>query len=424
MDSFRRAISAIVAGRAGATLILAGGTVAAQLILLLLLPLTTRIYPPEKVGIVATLIAFVNVVGTASTLRFSTAILLPRSASGATNVMMAAFVSLALMTCVLAAFLYLGAISTKVQHYGDYSAYIVVAFVFGGINEIGSSLALRRKKYSLLATTKVLRHGGGEAGKVFLGIFSPSIVSLLAGHLVALTASTCALFSQAGVLKKRVTRLRVPGVVRAARKYRQFPIYHLPAELFRAASFNAPIFMFAVLYGPKMTGLLGMAMMMVSASSALVAQSVRQVFLSQIAREASDTRLIHDQLKQYSKWLFLAGAGITILVWFLAKPAIDIVLGDAWNGSAKFAKILSIQLVPQFLAVAIAGPIFTVLRRDVLILATEVRRMLLVFLVLGACYLWQFQPEQALYLYSFTLAVHFALIFVRAKRECTQMISP
>lgn len=405
-------------GGGGAVVVLAGGAAVAQVLLVALLPITTRLYTPGQVGVLTALLSLLNVASTFATLRLSTAILLPKSRWGAQNIIGAAFVSLLLITAIFSIVLLGLSVFLDEEGQGKYFVFVLAIFFLAGLNEIGYSVVLREKQYYPLALSKIIRHAGGEVGKISLGyILGPSVYMLLTGHAIALLAATAVFWRQMRGPVIGARRTRFATLVRAGRKYKQFPVFHLPAELVRTVSLNAPIFFFAIYYDARAIGLLGVAMMMVAGSSALVAQSVRQVFLSQVAR-LGKAQSLPPMLKRYSVWMAAGGIAMTLFVWFVAEPVLELFFNDNWYAAADFARILSIQFAPQFLAIAIAGPVFTVLRRDSLMLRVEIRRLLLVGAVLACCGWFALRPEKTLLAYTLALSTHFTLVYFRATREC------
>ena len=335
-------------------LTLAIGSGTARIIGILAIPIITRIYSPSDYGVLALYVATVSILVPAATLRYGTAIPLPRKDAFAINILALGFI-LILLYCVslFIAFYFFSDIiflQFNISELGKWWWLIVFSVAGAATYELLNSWATRKKQYSIMATTQFAQSFIGNSSKIILGLLGYKPVGLIIGQLLTQSSGS------GGLVKASLTDFRillpsikVSRIKFAAAYYKQFPIYRLPSQLMLQVSSNAPVLMMSALYGKGLTGQLSLAIMAISLPTGIISQSISSAFYAEIAKIG---RRNLDQVRHLTidiqKKLFLIGIPITILVMFLSEYMFKVVFGAEWQLAGKFAAILAPFVLLQF----------------------------------------------------------------------------
>jgi O-antigen/teichoic acid export membrane protein len=398
-----------------ATGVLVGGTAAAQVIGLLVLPLLTRFYSPDDFSLLAVYVAILTMSGAVTCMRLDAAIPLPESDDDAANLL-----ALALSSAIIVVVLY----GLVVLLFGTSLAAAVgrpeiaphlwlVPFGIGlmGLYSSFQYMAMRQKAFTLIARTKITQALVGLGSQVGMGWAGLVPLGLLLGH---------ALMSGAGVvaLAMRSLRRSAGGVAMSAvnwprmrqtlHTYRRFPQYSVAEELSNNAGIQLPILLIAAfLVGPE-AGLLFLAMRAVGTPMTIVGGAVAQVYYSHAAEYARQGTLADETTSVFKRLSRMLVVPMLALGPF-APDVFRIAFGPEWER----AGIIVIMMLPWYAFRLIASPISMVMhvrmRQRLMLMMTLAGLALRVLPLLAVL---SFAPEQATLVFAITSALFYAAIVI------------
>ncbi len=391
---------------------LASGTVAAQVIGFFLTPVITRIYLPEHLGVLATFVALTSLLVPFGTLRYNVALPLPKSDGLATNLAVACFAILAIMSLVSALFLLIFAepmlkmLSTEALL--PYWWLLIITVLGSGIYEILSTWAVREKAFKPLARTKVWQSASGSLVKIGLGLLGLQPLGLLIGHIISqaggILSLTLAFFAQFRKHLRQVTWQRVAFLLKY---YSDFPKYRLPSQFLLVFSTKAPLLFSAWLFGAETTGQLGLALTVLALPISLFGQSTGQAYYAEVARVGKkQPEQIYQITRSITQKLFLVSLLPFLILLFFGPVLFEIVFGSQWREAGVFASILAVYLFAQFVSSPLVNTL-SVFDRQWMFLRTNVVRLIGIIFVFGVAYFWQLDPELVFGIYAFALTIHY-----------------
>ena len=268
---------------------LATGAAGARTVSILTVPVITRIYLPEHMGVLSIFVALAALITPFGTLRYAMAIPLPRHDGVAANLGVLCAYSLLFVTLLVTLFLWIFAPPflqmISMEKLLPYWWLLPLAIGGSGLYEILSNWAIREKAFRPLARTRVWQSFIGSITKIVLGLLGLKPLGLLIGQVFTQAGGIFSLFmSFQGKFKKtwrHVTKKRIGFVVR---RYADFPKYRLPSQFLLIASTKAPLLIFAWQFGADTTGQLGLALTMLALPMTLFGQSTGQAYYAEIAR--------------------------------------------------------------------------------------------------------------------------------------------
>lgn len=401
--------------------VLATGSGLAKIIGVLSIPIITRIYLPEHIGILAIFMALSALLVPFGTLRYSVTLPLPKSDALAVNLARACIISLLLVTGL--SVLLLGFFATDI--FSVLSAEPLIPYwwllplsIFGaGLYEILSSWAIRKKEFKTLAISNVWQSISGAVTKIGLGLLGLKPLGLLIGQLISEASSIVAL---SNVLYKDMvrnkSRLNTTRMIFLLRYYRDYPIYRMPSQFLLIFSMQAPLLFSAWQFGSDITGQLALALMALALPITLFGNTMGQAYYAEISKIGrKQPQKIYQITKDITKKLFLISL-LPFLVLLLLGPWIfEIVFGAQWTQAGVLASILSVYLLTQFISSPLINAL-SVFNQQRLFFFINVRRTFIVILVFGASVVFDLTISLTLLMFSLSLSVHYLLIVITVFR--------
>jgi O-antigen/teichoic acid export membrane protein len=338
------------------TVKLVSGTLGGRIILLLVLPIVTRLYEPDEFKLLAVFMALVSTISVVACLRFEVAIPIAESDEDAVNLLALAIGFAAIISL---AFFGLSALADQslARWFGAPAIASYFWLVAAGIFATGcyaalQSWATRARQFSIIARTRISQAAVGAATMLCLGWLGLAPLGLLLGNMLSASAGSCAMARQLWrnnqYTIQLVSRTRMIGILY---RYKRYPIYSTPEALFNVAGMQIPIFLIAAYSGDD-AGQLFLAMQVMSAPLSLLGTSVGQVYASRAANE-----LLNGTLFQFTfsmmKRLFMIGIGPMLIAAFLSPILFPIVFGAEWLRSG----VIVAWIAPWMLFQLVASPV-------------------------------------------------------------------
>jgi O-antigen/teichoic acid export membrane protein len=398
-------------------LVLATGSMMARAIGFAAIPIITRIYTPDHLGVLSVFASFTALISPFGTLRYSSAIPLPKKDGTAVNIFVLSLSILAVISVLAWLLLWLFAPALlRLFSMNEMLPYwwLVVAAVSGaGLYEVLGAWATRERAFRPLAKTAVWQVVLSSLVKIGLGLLGFKPIGLLIGHVVS-QAGGCTSLSTSFYQKLKVNmkHVSVRRLYFVAKRYVDFPKFRLPSQFLLAFSVNAPLLFSAMLFGKEITGQLGLALTTLALPIALFGNTTGQAYFAEIAKIGrNNPEQIRQITKSVTKKLFIVSL-LPFLMLLLAGPWLFVlVFGKAWRDAGVFASILAVYLLAQFVSTPIIN-VLTVFEKQWLFLRVNIIRSLLISFVFCLSYFLSLEPFISIFIYSIVLALHYAFVSI------------
>lgn len=343
-------------GFAWDTLQLGSGTALAQVVLILTMPILSRIFPIDAFGVAALFSAIVLLISSVAGLRYDLAILLPLDdAEGycalLLNLLLALMVGLTfgllifLLRHQLAAWL-------NAPHLAGYLWFSGPAIVIFGIVNGLNYWCTRMVRYALLASSKVLSNIITVAVQLLAGFFGMTSAGfLITGNVIGRIAENSFLFRCAwtGFPKAHFKGKKLfPLMFNVAQRYRKFPIYNTWATLVNTASWMIPSFLLSFYFNTTVVGFYAAGDRVIRTPMNIIGRSIAQVFFQRGAaafREGALGQLFLDTIRL----LVRIGLLPILCLSILGKEIFSVFLGARWAEAGVYVQILALWSFVWFL---------------------------------------------------------------------------
>ncbi|QPL53817.1 oligosaccharide flippase family protein [Vibrio navarrensis] len=331
--------------------VLLSGTAAAQAITLSILPILTRIYSPEELGMLAIFTATTSILLTVSCLRMEMAIPIQKFEVEARSVLVLCIqlVTFNVIICLIFCFAIYFIFPELLGGLGKLVFLIPVGILLGGVYLAINNYAVREKEFSLISKSRLRQSISCAFIQIFGGLFGFGAIMLLLGYIFNLGAG-------AFYLKKRLLEdLDFKSFVKFEKSKEifyqniRFPKYSVVESFANTAGIQIPVLIIASSIGVAETAFLFLAMRIIQAPMALLGNSISQVFYSQASENYKEGTLSSLTLK-VSESTFKIGVGPIIFIAVVAQNIVGKALGQDWEVVGVYITTMSPWFLFQFLA--------------------------------------------------------------------------
>jgi O-antigen/teichoic acid export membrane protein len=396
--------------------ILAGGTVAGQLIVTLASPILTRLYVPDDFGTLATYSSILTVFLAVAMLRYEYAILLPEEDGPAANLLIVAELVLLCISVsvglLLPWLLKIGVLGGSMLLLAPYFWLMPIGLFGAGSYVCVSFWALRMRAYKPVARTKVTQLVSQAGAQLVLGAWISGPFGLLIGDTLGRVAGTGALIHYSLRRSGDVFRRVQPAAIwRVACRYKRFPLFSSGAALINAVSNQLPVLLLAAWYGPRVLGWYALVNRALSMPMLMIGQGIQQVFSSEGARLAvQDPPAFQRLFYRCARGLFLMGL-IPIGIVFLFGPWLfALVFGEAWREAGVYARLICPMQLVTFMSWPLSLTLSILERQDMQLL-TDIVRLAAIGGGMWACYAMGGSARAIMVVYMVAILISSATLF-------------
>lgn len=334
--------------------ILVGGTAFGQAIMVLVMPVLTRLYTPQDFSLLAVYVSILGLVTTAACLRLEIAIPIPERDEDAANLLILALGSVACVSMLVA--LAVGWVPAEIVRLvkqpalRPYLWLVPLGILFGGVYTALQFWATRKKAFSVIARTRVTQAIGGAGVQVGFGAMAHAPFGLLLGQMISNGAGVIGLGNK--IVRDDRAAFRAVSwseMWRLLRLYDRFPKYSTFESLANSAAIQLPVLMIAALATGPEAGFLMLGMRAMQAPMGLIGTAVSQVYLSHAPQEYRAGNLGRFTAGILGG-LMRTGVGPIICAGIVAPMVFPLVFGERWHRAGDLVAWMTPWFVLQFLA--------------------------------------------------------------------------
>lgn len=326
-------------------IVLMSGSIGAQLINIIAIPIITRMYGPEAYGLMGSFVAITAILIPISALTYPIGIVLPKKDSEARGITkVAIYTTIVISSIFLLILILFKDLITNLFNIQEISSllYLIPFIIFSsGFLQIAEQWMIRKKMFSVSAKAVFFQAIVVNSSNIGFGIINPTSTILIIISSAKNTITTILMYVFS--LKKRLFHPQKYyknhyDLKKIARKYRDFPLYRAPMTFLNDFSQSFPILMLASFFGPASVGFYSISRTVLSLPTQLIGKAVGDVFYPHINEAANKKKdIIHINLKVTG---ILAILGIipfgTIII--LGPSLFSMVFGEEWEVGGVYAR--------------------------------------------------------------------------------------
>ncbi|WP_301664839.1 oligosaccharide flippase family protein [Methanoculleus frigidifontis] len=335
--------------------VLGSGTILAQLIGILSMPIITRIYTPEDLGLLAAYTSILSIVAVTATFRYEFAYALPKRDDGAANLFALCLILLIATTAGFSLILLFGGdILVNILNLdplADYVLLLILGFFGIGLYTTLNYWAIRQRDYKRITYTKINQSACSAVFKILLGFLSFGPIGLIIGHVVSEIAGI-GTYSRAMWIKERdgLRRISFSGIKTVAKEYWSFPVLNLPASIVNNFTIYLPAIMLLAIYDGQTAGFYALANSMMVIPGSAISRSLAQAYLGEASKmvreESQDLRSLYVKTIRHLSFIAIPLIGTFALC---APFVVPVIFGEAWIEAGWYCLPLALHVIPNFI---------------------------------------------------------------------------
>jgi len=360
---------------------IAGATLFAQTLSIIISPILTRLYTPEDYGVLALFNSFIIIFSVIGSLNYHKAIPIADNDCQASNILFLCLIILVVLVFSVAVFLTLfDSVIFKLFNSSKLSEYkylIPISILLVCAYSVFQHWAYRKRNYKLITKTSFQQSIIGSAAKLLLGFFNTGALGLILGTVASQSVGIVSLITP--YLRTNRLRYEKKEIISNIKRYSKFPIFTTPGELLYVLSSQLPIFFISALYDVQTVGCFGFANTILGLPLSLLGISIGQVFYAEAANIGKNNPI---KLKKEINKLVIASsvAGLVplLVVIIFGEDLFALIFGEKWREAGVYARILSILAYVSFIVMPI-GRVLEIIEKQKEALIMHVAR--LIFLI-------------------------------------------
>lgn len=319
------------------------GSLLAQVITIGVSPITTRLYTPKELGTYTLIITISAMFSPVLSGKYDMAIV---SAENEEEVMDLIIISLlfSLFFIPLITLGYNFYLNSKPEIFievGNFAYVLILILIVNALINILNNYNNRFKEYNIISYVYVLRTIFQNLGLVIFGFFNLGSIGLLLSQLLGLLVGVKKQGEKLYKAKSLFKGIKVSSLKQVFKKYRNQPIYSMPAHFISSASYSILNFFISGLFGLSIFGYYSMTYRIMGLPLSLVSMNVSKVFFQRATEEKKNKGNYKQTLKQITTFLVLLSIPMVFILILLGPTLFEFFLGKGWQVSGNFARLLA-----------------------------------------------------------------------------------
>lgn len=329
------------------------GNLIGQVIGVLLMPIISRLYPPEAYGVFATFSALSANLVVFSSLLYSQTLVLPKEEKSFTALLQLSLlligsftllVTITLLLCKSWLFAWL-----ELERLESYWYLLPLSVLLTGLLQLIGGWNIRYKQFQQAAFISVLRVLSGKSINIaYALIFTGSFVGLLSGDiLTVLIALVLGYFiSMKGRLQPHLKWQGWGSIKQAAISYRNYPLFMLPGVWINTFAVQIPIILLTLYSTPVIVGLFAFGSRILSLPLSVIENAVGPVFLQKSTELEQKNAAELRKFTQRSIFILLSLGALPFAALTVFGDFIFFyVFGPEWEESGQITAYIGIYFI-------------------------------------------------------------------------------
>jgi O-antigen/teichoic acid export membrane protein len=350
------------------TLVLSGGTAAAQGIAFLIAPVLTRLYMPSHFGLFAIFSSVIAILSPLASGRYAMAIMLPKEEHDAFWLVQLTALISAVFCFTL--FLFMPQIYKGINIFrpdintGSWVLLIPPAIFIGSLYQGFTLWGNRRNQFKSVGFSKIIQVALMVVVQLIAALLGFGAMGLIAGHITGYFVGSLSLALL--TLDRKIISIGFASFEtfkRLALRYINFPRYMSLGGLMDAMSVHITPIMLALYFAESEVGFYALTYTVITVPVSLIGRSMSNVFFERAAKKRSNKQDISYIVEKIIPVMFLVSSLITVIFVFGGPALFGFIFGDKWIEAGRFVQILAPMFFLQFLISPIT-PILVVLEQQ------------------------------------------------------------
>ena len=320
------------------------GTTIAQAIPIAISPILTRIYTPEDFGVLALFVAITSIFGSIANGRYELAIMLPKKDEDAINIFALGFIiTLAISLVLLILVILFNSYFVKLlnnKEIGLWLYFVPVAVSFIGFYNLLNYFNNRKNNYKDIARATIIKSIILAIVQLSIGLIKNGASGLISGQIVSNLFANMRLFKNIVKDKVLISNISKLKIIALAKRYKDFPKFSMWAVLANTLSQHLTNILISSFFSVSTLGFYSLVQRILGVPSALIGNSIGQVFFQQATKEKQQTGKAINTFNSTVKKLIIIGLPSFGILFFIIEDLFVFIFGYEWKIAGEYGQII------------------------------------------------------------------------------------
>lgn len=320
------------------------GSIIAQLLTILVSPISTRLFTQEQLGTYTLILTIVSIFGPVLCWRYDMSIVTSKDENSEYALVLGSTI-LGFFSSIIVSIFYTLYISGKL---GGSKANIFVVFfcllfllIMTSLINVLTAFNNKHKEYGLISKVYVKRNFIQNFLLIVTGYFKMGYIGLLFSQLgslfVGIRSQSVSLIAK----KDKLKGIKKKQIFKELSIEKKQPLYSVPASLLNSSSYSILNFFITALFGLKIFGLYSMSYRILGLPLTLISGNISKVFFQVASDSYHKNNSYRNILKKYTLLLLCIAVPMSTFLYFFSPLLFEIVFGEGWGIAGVYVKILA-----------------------------------------------------------------------------------
>lgn len=385
-------------------MVLASGSVVAQLITIIISPISTRLFSSSELGEYTLLLSIVNIFGPILSLRYDYMII-PEKQEQKVYCLVKLCIILGILTSTLVSIGYVIFLIITSQNISLlFTILLFILLLLNSLINILTAYNNRNKEYKIMSSTYVVRTIMQNTFLVVFGFLRLGSIGLVLSQTIG---TFFGIKKQSESISKKyhdIKRISKKDLLTSAKIYKKQFTMATPAAFLNSFSYNSINLIISSLFSNTILGFYSISYRVLGMPLTLISNNVSKVYFETASKEFNEFGKFNDTFKRIIKYLLPISLLMVFVLVGFSPWLFSIVFGEEWREAGVFVQILapmfSIKLISSTL-----GPSIWITQKQKYDMIFQVLLILVVVICSIFTLLFNFNIYFFLILYSFLTSI-------------------
>jgi O-antigen/teichoic acid export membrane protein len=309
---------------------------------------------PADYGLIGIYMVFCALLGTLSTMQFQNAIITADDEETAlTAFNLSLFVNTSFFIVLSFLILIFRHQISSLYNTPDVERWLIFAPVSTfsiGLNSVLTAWAIRKRKFKIISINRIFAAIIAPIFSILLGVFLIGPLGLFIGLFISQIVPTITLSAQLVRKEELKVSFDIRRMKAVAKKFRNYPIFSLPAEFINNFANQIPLMILGRTGGIQVVGWYNLSVRMLALPTTLISTSIADVFRQRASEDYFLYGTCRPIFMKVFKSLVLIVTPVMALLALFGPQLFSFVFGQQWKEAGVITQILTILYGFKFVA--------------------------------------------------------------------------
>lgn len=334
---------------------LASGSLIAQVITVLVSPLSTRLFSSAEFGVYTLLMSFVTIFGPIIAGRYDVMIVSAETEKES-NELIVGSILVSIVNTILISLIYLIYLSYNksiVSLLGSFSSVIIFILILTAINNILTNYNNRHSRYNMISWSLIGRSSTQNMSMLTMGYMGIQNIGLILSQFIGILVGNIVESKYFLRAFPEIIKVRKEDVKTTLIKYKDQPLYSMPATFVNAFSYSILNFMIELLFGLNVLGYYSISYRLLGLPLSIISTNVSKVFYKKAVDEKKTKGNYFKSFKTFLLPLTVLAIFMVVFLMLLAPTLFGFFFGEGWDVSGEYVQILAPMFGIRFVVSAL-----------------------------------------------------------------------